>query len=274
MSYHDKAYGFSRLKSKNARDAIIQHISQDFNLMPIIAEAYFNQISSYFQQHANIDLKSGQICYEAVAESEPAGKHIALAKKVSCRLTLNDPLSDYGVLAQHGLAGLRRHRLLRITREALDQGAVLSYEDLAVILTTSPATVRRDTRHLRRQGKLVVTRGWKQDMGPGTSHKTQIIEMYLKGYTFTEIEQRTNHSEKSVARYLRDFTQVVVLHKQSFSPAQIRQVTGLSQRIVDEYLDLFNYYNKSNLPAGKAGSERLEHLLEPKDPSQKKKGRK
>lgn len=97
--------------------------------------------------------------------------------------------------------------------------------------------------------------------------------MYLKGYIFTQIEQRTNHSEKSVARYLRDFTQVVVLHKQSFSPAQIRQVTGLSQRIVGEYLDLFSYYNKSSLPAGKAGNERLKHLLEPKDPP-KKKGRK
>lgn len=258
MSYHNKAYGFSRLKSKNARDAIIQHISEDFNLMPIMAEAYFNQISSYFQQHANIDLKSGQICYEAIAESEPASKHIALAKKVSCKLTLNDPLADYEILAQYGLAGLRRHRLLRITREALDQSAILSYEDLAIILTTSPATVRRDARNLRKQGKLVVTRGWKQDMGPGTSHKTQIIEMYLKGYTFTEIEQRTNHSEKSVAKYLRDFTQVVVLKKQNFSPAQIRQVTGFSQRLVNEYLDIFSYYNKSK-------NERLLHLIAPEE---------
>lgn len=258
MSYHNKAYGFSRLKSKNARDAIIQHISEDFNLMPIMAEAYFNQISSYFQQHANIDLKSGQICYEAIAESEPAAKHIALAKKVSCKLTLNDPLTDYEILAQYGLAGLRRHRLLRLTREALDQGAVLSYEDLAVILTTSPATVRRDARSLRKQGKLIVTRGWKQDMGPGTSHKTQIIEMYLKGYTFSEIEQRTNHSEKSITKYLRDFTQLIVLKKQNFSPAQIRQVTGFSQRLVNEYLDLFNYYNKSK-------NERLKHLIAPKE---------
>jgi hypothetical protein len=258
MSKNDRAYGVTRLKSKNARNAIIQHISEDFNLMPIMAEAYFNQVSTYFQQHANISLKSGQICYEAVAESEPAGKHIALARKVSCKLTLNDPLSDYEVLAQYGLAGLRRHRLLRITREALDQGAVLSYEDIAIILTTSPATVRRDARYLRKQGKLVVTRGWKQDMGPGISHKTQIIEMYLKGYTFTDVEQRTNHSEKSVARYLRDFTQVITLKNQNFSPAQIRQVTGFSQRLVNEYLDIFTYYNKSK-------NERLELLLNPKE---------
>lgn len=264
MSYHKKAYGISRLKSKNARDAIIQRISEDFNLMPIIAEAYFNQVSSYFQQYANIELRSGQISYEAVAESEPAGKHIALAKRVSCKLTLVDSLSDFDILAQYGLAGLRRHRILRLTKQAQEKGAVLSYEDLAVILTTSPTTIKRDARILRKQGKLVITRGWKQDMGPGVSHKTQIIEMYLKGYSFTEIEKRTNHSESSITRYLRDFTQVIIVHKQKFTPAQIRQVTGLSDRLVNEYLDLFSYYAKTP-------NDRLEYLLAPKSQEEKQK---
>ena len=62
----EKAYGIGRLKSKTARAAIIQKIATDFNLMPIIAEAYYKQISTYFHQHANIQLTSGQICYEAV----------------------------------------------------------------------------------------------------------------------------------------------------------------------------------------------------------------
>ena len=104
----DTAYGISRLQSKTARAAIIQKISSDFNLMPIIAEAYYQQISSYFAQHADIELTSGQICYEAVAAEEPAGKHIALAKKVSCKLTLNDVQADFEVLAGYGLSGLRR----------------------------------------------------------------------------------------------------------------------------------------------------------------------
>ena len=41
----DTAYGIKRLESKNARAAIIQKISSDFNLMPIVAEAYYKQIS-------------------------------------------------------------------------------------------------------------------------------------------------------------------------------------------------------------------------------------
>jgi hypothetical protein len=34
------SYGLKRLESKNAKNAIIQKLSQDFNLTPIIAEAF------------------------------------------------------------------------------------------------------------------------------------------------------------------------------------------------------------------------------------------
>ena len=258
----DTAYGIKRLESKNARAAIIQKISADFNLMPIVAEAYYQQMSSYFEQHADIQLTTGQICYEAVAAEEPAGKHIALAKKISCRLTLNDINSDFEVLATYGLAGLRRHRLLRLTKEAYDQAALLSYEDLAILLTTSPATVKRDIRHLKQAGYFVMTRGAKHDMGPGTSHKTQILELYFKAYTFTEIEQKTNHSERAVLRYLKDFTQVATLHHQGFPNAQIRLVTHLSDRLVREYLLLYQEYQDT---------DRMTQLLHP-EPMDKKKG--
>jgi hypothetical protein len=87
-------------------------------------------------------------------------------------------------------------------------------------------------------------------MGRGISHKTQIIHMYLSGpmdpnsdYQFSEIEQKTHHSESAVARYLRDFTQVVTLHKQKLTQAQIRQVTGFSHRLAGEYLKLFSKYD-------------------------------
>jgi DNA-binding transcriptional ArsR family regulator len=251
-----RAYGATRLRNKTAREAIIHAIGRDFNLTPIIAEAYFSQVSTYFSQHADVALSTGHICYEAVSASEPAGKHIALAARVSVRLTLFDPQVDLTVLAEQGLAGLRRHRILRMTREAVDQEALLSYEDLAMLLTTSPATVRRDARTLRKAGKIVMTRGWKHDMGPGTSHKAQILDLYLKGYPFTEIELKTNHSETSVRRYLKDFVQVVALHHQTFSLPQIRQVTGFSERLIGEYLDLYTHYRDQK-------NDRLALLVEP-----------
>ena len=258
----DAVYGIKRLESKNARSAIIQKISADFNLMPIMAEAYYKQIAGYFQEHADIQLTSGQICYEAIAAEEPAGKHIALAKKVSCRLTLNDVAEDFEVLADYGLAGLRRHRILRLTKEAYDQDALLNHEDLAILLTTSSASVKRDIRALKHDGYFVMTRGTKHDIGPGLSHKTQILDLYFKDYTFTEIEQKTNHSERAVYRYLRDFTQVATLHAQDFPRGQIRLITRLSDRLIREYLSLYEQYQHT---------DRMTQLLHP-EPMDEKKG--
>lgn len=253
-------YGIKRLESKNAKNAITQKLATDFNLTPIIAEAYYSQVSHYFSEHSNIKLSSGEISYEAVSANEPAGKHIRLCSKVTLTLKLLDINSDYQVLAEFGLAGLRRHRLERITRQAYDQNALLSYEDIAMILTTSPATIKRDVALLKNQGKFIMTRGAKLDMGPGISHKTTIIELYFKGYTFTDIETKTNHSELSVKRYLADFIQIASLLKQNFSLNQIRLIAQKSDRLVREYANLFNFYSEQN-------NQRLFDLITPKVPN-------
>jgi len=259
MAKTKSSYGIKRLKSKNAKSAIVQKLSEDFNLTPIIAEAYYSQVAQYFSEHANVKLSSGEIAYEAVAAEEPAGKHIRLTRKVTVRLKLLDFNTDLQVLADYGLAGLRRHRLARITRQAYDQGALLSYEDIAMILTTSPATVKRDVYHLRHEGMFVMTRGTKHDMGPGLSHKTIIIDLYFKGYTFSEIERKTNHSETSVKRYLADFVQVASLYRQDFSENQIRIIAKKSSRLVREYVQLYQTYTNQD-------NERLSDLLTPQKP--------
>lgn len=261
MSNAKSSYGLLRLKSKEARAAIIQKLATDFNLMPIIAEAYYQQFSYYFEEHANVSLSTGEIAYEAVAAEEPAGKHIRLTRKVTVRLKLIDFNSDLEALANFGLAGLRRHRLARLTRQAYDQNGLLSYEDLAMLLTTSPATVRRDIYFLRHQGMFIMTRGLKHDMGPGLSHKTIIIDLYLKRYSFTDIELKTNHSESSVKRYLADFIQVASLYKQNFSHNQIRLIARKSDRLVREYIQLYQTYHKQN-------NQRLIDLLTPTKPGE------
>jgi len=249
-------YGIKRLESKTARNAIIQKLSQDFNLTPIIAEAFYQQVASYFNQHANVSLSSGEVAYEAVAADEPAGKHIRLTRKVTVRLKLLDFNSDFEALASYGLSGLRQHRLQRLSRQTYDQGALLSYEDLAMLLTTSPATVKRDVYHLKHQGKFIMTRGQKHDMGPGLSHKSIIIELYLKNYTFTDIERKTNHSETAVKRYLADFVQVITLLNQDFSVNQIRLIAQKSERLIKEYQQIYQDYQKQD-------NQRLAELLNP-----------
>ena len=48
MASQEEQYGALRLKSKEARAAIVQKLGTDFNLTPIIAEAYYQQVAQYF----------------------------------------------------------------------------------------------------------------------------------------------------------------------------------------------------------------------------------
>jgi len=167
-----------------------------------------------------------------------------------------DISTDFEVLADYCLAGMRRHRIERLTRQAYDQGALLTYEDLALLLTTSPATVKRDIFFLRKEGKFIMTRGTKLDMGPGLSHKSVILDLYFKGYSFTDIELKTNHSETTVKRYLSDFIQVATLFRQNFSPQQIRLIAQKSDRLVREYIQIYEIYDKLD-------NQRLLDLISP-----------
>jgi len=237
-----------RLESKSVKNSIITNISRDFNLTPLLAEAYFAQIKDYFLEHADITLNSGQIHYLAVDDREPAGKPVLSCRKVSVFLTLHNPDEDLAVYSKSGLSGLRQHRLLRITKEAIEQGALLSFEDIAFLLTTSTVTIKRDFAYLRHNGKTIPTRGWRHDMGRGTTHKTQILDLYLQGYQFSDIERRTHHSEKAVQRYIQDFTRIVLLHHNNLSVDQIRIATGFSNRLIGEYLKLFNAHSQLKSP--------------------------
>jgi hypothetical protein len=236
----------SRLQSKSVKQSIVSSIARDFNLTPILAEAYFNQISDYFLHHAEVNLNAGQMHYLAVDENEPAGKPLALCKKVSVKLTLHKPEEDLAVYKKSGLRGLRHHKIIRITNEAMDQGGVLSYEDIAFALTTSVVTIKRDMSQMRRKGIILPSRGWRHEMGRGQTHKTQILELYLSGYQFTDIERKTHHSETAIKRYIQDFSRVILLHKKGFSLDQIRISTGFSHRLITEYLKLLKQHAKSS----------------------------
>lgn len=78
-------------------------------------------------------------------------------KTVKLTVTLREDM------AAGGVAEMRRLRLGRIIQEAIGQGARLSYRDLAMIMLTSRATLKRDMSHLRRIGGMLYATGLQDD---------------------------------------------------------------------------------------------------------------
>jgi len=253
----EDAYGTARLAAKDAESAIVARISEDFNLTPVLARAHYEQMARYFADYGHIALRPGELCYLAVAAEEPPGKPIIACRKVQVALELATT-DDQHMLRTKGLAEMRQGRLARLARQAQVQGGLLTVEDLAYLTCSSTATVKRDVAECRANGVAVPTRGQIRDIGPGISHKAQVIQLYLWGLQFTEIEQRTRHSEDAVRRYLVDFRQVAALYARGAKIPEIRAASGKSAKVIAEYVAIYERARRE-FPA----APRLNDLLDP-----------
>lgn len=228
----------ARLEPKTAQEAIIARIAEDLRLTPFLARAYYEQMAEYFRLFAGLDLQDNQLAYCAVAAAEPPGKKIGQCQRICVRLTLHDP-ADFDSTDASAVPALRRRRVLRLCEEALAQGGLLTQEDLALILTTSESTIKRDLRALRKDGISVPTRGQQRDIGPGVSHKVQTVLGYLRGEDFTALSRRLCHGKDSMERYLKAFRQVALMTREKLAPSLICKACRLSQGLVTQYQALY-----------------------------------
>ncbi len=226
----------------------------DSILPPIIADAIID-LSKDFFQNDDSGVCNGQILYLAISDEEGPGKSILDSKHVEVILTLDAP-EDMDVYEKFGLSAYRQHILLRITQEARDQNALLTIKDLVKLLKSSYSTIKRDLKYFRERGGLYVPlRGIIKDIGP-SSHKSKIVELYVKGYTSTEIQRSTRHSLQSIERYIKDFSRVSILTQREESIDNIRLIVGISERLVKEYQELFLKYKDGD------HKQRVEELID------------
>ena len=222
-----------------------------------MAKTQFEQMRKYFEQYLGLERDVGQMTFLAVSTDTPPGRPVAECKRLAITLTL-DCVDDLEALGR-GVGALRRSKIQRLTREAQDQGALLTQEDLARLLCTSRSTIKRDIAQLRAEGIDVPTRGQIKDIGKGISHKACIVGDWLAGYTFSQIQRRRRHSISSIERYCSDFQRVVCLHTRDLNVTAIRISTGLSERLIQEYLSLYQAVAVDN--------DRLRQLLREPTPA-------
>lgn len=180
------------------------------------------------------------VVYYAVAEHEPPGKALSECELVPVHLAYYST-ADAAVSSLDATSELKWQRLLRYTTQARAQGGLLAQPDLAFLLGVHPGVIQ----HLMKEHPQIVlpTRGNIADMGPGLTHAAKIIELYLQGYTETEIVRRTGHSYSSIENYLLTFAKVVGLIERGMPLPLIRKTTGCSMRLVEKHAALYRKYN-------------------------------
>ncbi|NIT57945.1 MAG: DUF1670 domain-containing protein [Aliifodinibius sp.] len=233
-----KSDELSRLDFKSLDGQLLWELENGFELSPRESQLILETIHLYYDQ--NPEARAGRVSLWVVKRDAMVGKPIESLPRIQVWVSLDGGREDLEVYRSYGHVGLRRQKLLRLSEEIVDQGGVGTQADLARLLGTSLRTIRRDIAFFRKHGIRVLTRGSYSDIGPGISHRVNIVEMYLSGYVYTEICRRTRHSAGAVKRYVNTFMRVVALYERGISScAELTHYVGLSERLAGQYLELY-----------------------------------
>jgi Protein of unknown function (DUF1670) len=260
-----------RLDAKTLDSMFRRRIEEGANCPPFVSQAILSIVKEVFglnPDDPDHQLGLGQIKLLVVDASERSGKPLDQCQKVTVQLTLDDAQEDFRVRLEHGVDGLRRARILRVTAEARDQNGLLSYEDLAFrLFNCGVRTIVRDVNALRQRGVEVPSRGQQQDIGPSQTHRVQAVRLYLTGMEANEIARRLYHTLGSIENYVTTFARVAFLAGKGYGDDEIAFVMRRSSPLIAAYRKLLDEFRDNP-----ATQRRLAEILARVEPPTAKKG--
>lgn len=221
-------------------DRLRQRLLTEHGYTPAAASSFMQELRDLAVRLKNLDRRSGQLITFGVAADEPPGRSLNEARLCLVALDYITP-EDWGAIHRTSPQELKWQRLERLCTQSYQQGVALSLPDLAHLLGISTDAVQNTMK--KNEQVILPTRGRVADMGSTLSHAEKIINLYMDGYTETEIKRRTGHSYDSIERYLWDFSRVVCLTERSMPLPAIRQALAMSRRVVSKYLNLYERFN-------------------------------
>jgi len=175
-----------RLDIKTPESAFLHVLCKEFNFSKRVAREVLNVVQETLRGSSEAKaVRPGQIRLVVASMKAPftgtaastCGPPLSETDKVEVALTVDTGAEDAGVKQGEGVEAQRQRRILRLLEEALEQGGVLTQEDLARALSVNRRTIIRDVKALKAAEHLVNTRGRLKGVGRGQTHKVRIIEL-------------------------------------------------------------------------------------------------
>jgi len=192
---------------------------------------------------------AGRLKISRLTKSGKADHRTASSTAQWCVVTFWDPEGDLRIRKAYGVAGLRRHKLLRITAEALQQSFSLSQDLVSFdILGCGLRTLQRDVAYFVAAGVFVpFQRVSVTDRKQRYTYPVAAAKLYLEGRSQHEIAAILYQNLETVASFIRDFAKVVRLATSGIGSNHIGTVTQVPEVLIEEYLSLFKEYNTPQL---------------------------
>ncbi|MFW5983404.1 MAG: DUF1670 domain-containing protein [bacterium] len=220
-------------------DAFVEDLKVNHKWSPAKIKAYLEFLEEYQLQFHRSRSKDS-IIYHAVSSNEPAGKSLSETEMVSVQLSYCTQ-EDIESFNGFSTSPLKWRKILRYTTNARKQGGLLNQSDLVFLLGIDASVIQRLLK--KNDDVFLPTRGNIVDIGPGLSHAEEIVELYLQGYTETQIKKCTGHCYESIENYIKTFANVYGLLEEGLPPGLIRKVLGKSMKLIKKYKELCDQYN-------------------------------
>lgn len=257
---HAKHYGPQRARSLHS--ALAQRLGAEFPRLggPRILDLCARMIMEIIDAHYPLRERCGhgQIIWNAIAIEERPSRGQTAAQTLTRPVILNlhhpDDVADCVQRPRvHGhWSALRLKRALRLSREAHEQGALLSNVDLSLILTCADNTVATQLSDWEDEhAQIVPRRTTLHDVGTGVTHKRIICrKRHLEGKDPSQVARETWHSLESVDRYLGQYDRVRHCRQQGMNEAESAHILTCTRRLVKEYLQIDDEINLARQSAG------------------------
>ena len=119
----------NRSQIKSSEGEFMWELKNSYELSPKLSEQIL--ITAKESLLRDYPLKEGQIEVTVIEIEERSGKQIEKMEKKKVRLTIDNGIEDIEILKEYGRIILRQIKIERITDEAIEQGGVLSQEDIS-----------------------------------------------------------------------------------------------------------------------------------------------
>jgi hypothetical protein len=233
---------YSSAKQRFLRPAIISFFENELSNFfgPIIRERLADELISLFNKLSpeTQRLKPGQLLWMALDKNTRGDSPKRRFVPTILSLITEEDVAELtrGVLP----SVITRNTIARIICEAYEQGGVLSTRDIGLI------SLRESSHcsHLRLQWEkehdaTLPHTGVLHDMGSSISHKTSILyKIIIQKKDPAVVARESNHSQRAVDRYLKDYYRVKTIFELNSEPQYIHIVTGIAPHVVKQYINI------------------------------------
>ena len=215
-------------------------------LGPVTAANVADELIRIFEENVpqTDRLRHGQMLWNALDKNTRGDSKNRKYKSVVLSVVTDEEVA----LFEQGksIREIRKQIIARIIKEAYQQGGILSTRDAGLILAQDCSVISNARIEYETEHQTVLPHpGVLHDMGSTVTHKQIIIQKYVAEKKATNIiALETNHSQRAVDHYIRDYNRVKTLLDDHKDLEFIHMATKIAKPVIAQYQAIFNQYVK------------------------------